>query len=47
MRAALDSALLSPGGLAVAVDREDRVLGLASHADIAAAIRAKRGTDGL
>jgi osmoprotectant transport system ATP-binding protein len=47
MRAALDSALLSPGGLAVAVDPEDRVLGVASHADIAAAIRAKRGTDGL
>ncbi|MEI4271481.1 ABC transporter ATP-binding protein [Klenkia sp. LSe6-5] len=42
IRAALDSALLSPAGLAVAVDSEDRVLGLASHADLATSIRAAR-----
>jgi len=43
MRSALDSALLSPAGLAVAVGPDDRVLGLASHADIATVIRAARG----
>lgn len=42
LRAALDSALLSPAGLAVACDQDGRALGLASHTDIAAAIRATR-----
>ncbi|MBE1534572.1 ABC transporter ATP-binding protein [Actinomadura algeriensis] len=38
VRAALDAAILSPSGRAVAVDGEGRVLGLADQADLSAAI---------
>ncbi|WP_026401101.1 ABC transporter ATP-binding protein [Actinomadura rifamycini] len=40
LRAALDAAILSPSGRAVAVDGEGRVLGLADQADLGAAISA-------
>ncbi len=40
LRAALDSAVLSPAGHAIAVDADGAVLGLASQAGIAEAIRA-------
>src|SRR5439155_6569824 len=39
LRVALDSAVLSPAGLAVAVDADGRLLGTAAQSDIAAAIR--------
>ncbi|QFG25214.1 ABC transporter ATP-binding protein [Actinomadura sp. WMMB 499] len=38
IRAALDAAILSPSGRAIAVDGEGRVLGLADQADLSAAI---------
>jgi osmoprotectant transport system ATP-binding protein len=38
LRVALDSALLSPAGRAVAVDDDDRVVGTAAHADILRAV---------
>jgi osmoprotectant transport system ATP-binding protein len=43
LRAALDSAVLSPAGHAVGVDDEGRVLGVASHAQVCAAIDATAG----
>ncbi|MFG2156437.1 ABC transporter ATP-binding protein [Streptomyces olivaceus] len=44
LRAALDCAVLSPTGWAVAVDAEGRVTGVASQATIGEAIRAAHGT---
>jgi osmoprotectant transport system ATP-binding protein len=43
LRAALDSAVLSPTGWAVGVDGDGRVVGVASQETIAAAIRAAHG----
>lgn len=43
MRVALDSALLSPAGLAVAVGTENTALGLVRFADLESAINARRG----
>jgi osmoprotectant transport system ATP-binding protein len=43
LRAALDSAVLSPAGQAVGVDDEGRVLGVASHAQVCAAINVTDG----
>jgi osmoprotectant transport system ATP-binding protein len=42
LRAALDSAVLSPTGWAVAVDADGRAVGVAAQETIAAAIRAER-----
>jgi osmoprotectant transport system ATP-binding protein len=46
LRVALDSAVLSPTGRAVAVDGQGRLLGTADQAGIAAAIRASGPDDG-
>ncbi|MFG3440272.1 ABC transporter ATP-binding protein [Nonomuraea sp. NPDC047897] len=43
MRAALDAALLSPSGCAVAVDDDGRVLGVATRADLDAALTVAAG----
>ncbi|MGH3342745.1 MAG: ABC transporter ATP-binding protein, partial [Carbonactinosporaceae bacterium] len=42
LRAALDSAVLSPSGLAVGVDADGRVAGVVGQAEVGAAIRAAR-----
>jgi osmoprotectant transport system ATP-binding protein len=45
LRAALDAAVLSPAGFAVAVDGNGSVTGIASHEEVTTAIRAAGGRD--
>ena len=46
LRAALDAAVLSPAGQAVAVDGDGRVLGVATFDQLRAAIQAADGNSG-